>query len=397
MSLLLNIIFAGLIVLFGFKVKSFFPKLSGFDKKNLENLWLFHLLFGVIFWAYIVYGPGGDSYGYWLIPQTISIEQAFLGFDFSTAGTNAMHVLNYFPINLLQLSFFTFTILYAFIGFLGVAMFYIIAIKNIPFNSKMGRFKLFPLLFFFPSLHFWSAGAGKDSLVFFTVALFVYGMQSPRNNLIKIGLALLISYFIRPHIALLLLGSFAVVSILNSTMKLYLRLFFSLILGVSAILMLPKVTELTKMDEVTVESYSSFSENRSQLLNRSHVGSGIDISNYPLPVKFFTFYFRPLFFDASSINALINSIENLLLLLLSLKVLRNKPWKTFKAAPFVIQGLVVYLTVGGFAFSQFLSNLGIIVRMRNMFLPALLIFILWSLSYQKQFKLQQFKKMSAIK
>ena len=56
----------------------------------------------------------------------------------------------------------------------------------------------------------------------------------------------------------------------------------------------------------------------------------------------------------------------------------------FKAAPFVIKGLVIFLIIGTLAFSQSLGNLGIMIRMRNMFLPGLLIFILWSFSYQQR-------------
>jgi len=77
-------------------------------------------------------------------------------------------------------------------------------------------------------------------------------------------------------------------------------------------------------------------------------------------------------------------VENLLLLIISFSIFRSKPVQTFKAAPFVIKGLVIFLIIGTLAFSQSLGNLGIMIRMRNMFLPGFLIFILWSYSYQKQ-------------
>jgi hypothetical protein len=93
-----------------------------------------------------------------------------------------------------------------------------------------------------------------------------------------------------------------------------------------------------------------------------------------------TFLYRPFFFDINGIPALIASFENLLLLLLSVKVLRNSPFKSFRKSPFIIQGLIYFLIIGTLAFSQSLGNLGIMLRMRNMFLPGLIIFILLHLS-----------------
>jgi len=97
--------------------------------------------------------------------------------------------------------------------------------------------------------------------------------------------------------------------------------------------------------------------------------------------------FRPLFFDVNGIPALVSSFENLILLMLSyIVVFKNNFRLTFKNAPFVIKGMIFFLIVGTLAFSQSLGNLGIMIRMRNMFLPGLLIFILYSFSFQQELK-----------
>lgn len=64
--------------------------------------------------------------------------------------------------------------------------------------------------------------------------------------------------------------------------------------------------------------------------------------------------------------------------------MRTKPVEAFRKAPFVIKGLVFFLIIGTLAFSQSLGNVGIMIRMRNMFLPGLLIYILWCFSYEQQ-------------
>jgi hypothetical protein len=106
-------------------------------------------------------------------------------------------------------------------------------------------------------------------------------------------------------------------------------------------------------------------------------------------MKVFTFLYRPFFFDINGIPALIASFENLFLLLLSIQVILSKPIQTFRKAPLVIQGLFIFSILGILAFSMSMSNLGIILRMRNMFLPGLLIYILWSLSYKQEFALKK--------
>ena len=43
--------------------------------------------------------------------------------------------------------------------------------------------------------------------------------------------------------------------------------------------------------------------------------------------------------------------------------------------------MVFFLIIGTLAFSQSLGNVGIMIRMRNMFLPGLIIFLLWHFSF----------------
>jgi hypothetical protein len=91
--------------------------------------------------------------------------------------------------------------------------------------------------------------------------------------------------------------------------------------------------------------------------------------------------FRPFFFDINSIPSLLASIENTILLLLTISYFINKPITSYRKAPFVIQGMICFLIIGTLAFSQSLGNLGIMIRMRNMFLPGLIIFLLWHFSF----------------
>jgi hypothetical protein len=381
----MDIFFIILIIGLGFLfINSFKSQLSSNNILTLKQLFFYHLLFGTYYCFFIK----GDASGYWNSSKNYTYQQVqeYLS---ESKGTFFLYALNYFPSNVLDLSYFTGTMLYSLIGFIGLVYFYLIANELISYNSKFRSFNLFPLLFFLPNLHIWSCAVGKDSLLFCCIGIFFYGIIKPIKRVPLILIALLLSYFIRPHITLFMVVAFGLTYMTGSKISTFQRVLFTVAMIGVTIAILPIVMSFAKVEEATVDSFSEFSENKAALLSRGTAGSAIDISSYPFPLKVFTFLFRPLFFDINGIPALLASIENLFLLILTFRVFKNNPLKTFKNAPFVIKGFVFFLIIGTLAFSQSLGNLGIMIRMRNMFLPGLLIFLLWSFSYQKQIELKQ--------
>ncbi len=369
MDVLFLILIFGLGFLF---VISFKKKLSPANYKTLKKLYFFHIIFGVYYCFFV----SGDSVGFWQQAKVMTFEN-FLYSITEQQGTLFIYALNYYPSNVLNLSYFTGTMLYSLIGFIGLAYFYLIAVELIPDNPKFNGFYLFPLLFFLPNLHFWSCAVGKDTLLFFCIALFIHGLLDPYKRMPILVISLLLSYFIRPHITLFMLLGFGVAFFSGKNISIFRRVvFFGLLLGI-AIAIFPLVMKFARIEEATLESFNNFSATKAAKLGSSNTTSAIDISSYPFPLKVFTFLYRPLFFDINGIPSILASIENFLLLVLSFFVLKTKPIRSFKKAPFVIQGMVYFLIIGTLAFSQSLGNLGIMIRMRNMFLPSLIIFILW--------------------
>jgi len=357
-------------------IGSFKNKLSANNLNTLKKLALFHILFG----TYYCFFGNGDSVGFWKYAKLMSYDD-FLYSILEDQGTYFLYALNYYPSNVLDLSYFTGTMMYSFIGFIGLTYFYLIAIELVPNNPQYKGLYLFPLLFFLPNMHFWSCAVGKDSLLFLCIAIFIYGLMQPFKRMPMIILGLALSYLIRPHITLFMLLSFGMAYFLGKKISFFRRiLFFGVLIGL-AIVILPLVMKFAKIEEASIDSFDKFSNQKVTALSSSNTTSAIDISSYPFPLKVLTFLYRPFFFDINGIPALIASLENLLLLLLSYRVLKNKPIDGFKKSPFIIQGMVYFLIIGTLAFSQSLGNLGIMLRMRNMFLPGFIIFILWHLSY----------------
>lgn len=376
MDILLILLVIGLGILF---INSFKSKINARNISILKKIFFYHLFFGV-YYCFFVYG---DSVGYWSVPKSMNLNQISNYFH-NSEGTYFLYALNYFPSKVLGLSYLSGTMLYSFLGFIGFTYFYLIALEFIPYNSKFNGYNLFPLILYMPMLHFWSSGVGKDTLLFFCIGIFFYGIVKPFKRILMIVFALSLSYFVRPHMTLFMVVSFGLSYMTGSKISKFQRIVFSIAMVIIVINILPSVLKFAKVEDASIESFNDFSVNKSALLSRATVGSRIDISSYPFPLKVFTFLFRPLFFDINGLPALIASFENLILLILTIKVFRNNPINSFQKAPFVIKGLVFFLIIGTFAFSQSLGNLGIMIRMRNMFLPGLLIFILWSFSYKKQ-------------
>ncbi|MBA3985864.1 MAG: hypothetical protein H0X63_04660 [Flavobacteriales bacterium] len=376
-----------LVLIIGF----YFPKILKFQKRDLKNLkwlWLYHLFFGLYYHYGVMQEGGSDALKFWEGAKTATANQALLTL-LELKGTRAMYAINYFPSSILDLSFFSGSMIYTFIGFMGICFFYRIIIELIPYNSKVLSINIFPFLFYLPNLHFWSVAVGKDTLLFFAVGLFSYSFLNLRKRTLLIIFSLLLAYLVRPHIMLFLALSFSMAYLFNNKVKPYMRFFlFSILIGIG-ILILPTVAEYAQMEELSFESYEEFAERGVENLSRSHTGSSVDVSSYSFPLKVFTFLYRPTFIDIVSLPSLLAALENFIVLLFSLALFKKRIVKTFKASPFIIKGLVFFLIIGTITFSMSLGNLGIMLRMKNMFLPGLLIFIIWSFSYQQQLKLEK--------
>lgn len=385
----MDFLYTLLLILFGFAfLKQFRKKVSNSDFLTLKKLWVFHLLVAVGFYFFTRNG-GGDAWGYWMRSKTMDSAE-FWQFLLTEIGTYFIYALNYIPANILGMGFFANTLLYSLFGFMGFVYFFIIVKETIPYNFRLGKFWVFPLIFFLPNLHFWSSGVGKDSLLFFCIGMFAYALLNLSKRFILIIISLGLAFFIRPHMVLFMLLSFGLAYAIHSNLNIIKRLFFAGLLLAGSAVILPSVLEFVKVDEITTENLEKFSEDKSALLSRENTGSRLSQSS-SFPAKLFAFYFRPFFFDVNGIPALIASFENLILLILGIKVLRRKPYLAFKKAPFIIKGFIIFMIIGSIAFSLSLGNVGIMIRMRNMFLPGFIIFMMWTLSYAHQRKLNSKK------
>jgi hypothetical protein len=135
------------------------------------------------------------------------------------------------------------------------------------------------------------------------------------------------------------------------------------------------------LESLEMSAVQEYTSSKAASLNQEDAGSGIDTSNYSLPLKIFTFLYRPFFFDINGFLGLLASVENLILLLFTILVLRNGVVSGFKNGNFLLKGLLLYFLMGSIAFALILGNLGIMLRQKNMLFPVFFVFGLWVFYY----------------
>ncbi len=363
----------------GFNLKNIFKSLDTYERNLLNKLFFFHLFTGIVFYFYIL--TRGDAVYYWMYPKNESFTIIWNNLFEQGYASDYVYFLNFLFSNTFDLSFFTGSIIYCILGYASFIYFLLVLKKVLPRyrylrEVKVFNIPIFPTVLFMPNLHFWSCGVGKDTLLFFAIMLFVYALLDIKKHAFGLIISLLISYLIRPHITLFLIVAFGLGYASDSKMKTYQKILVFLVFGVGFIVVFNSVLSFVKIDEFNSESFNQFSESKVTAL--SNAESGIDISSYPYPVKILTFLYRPLFFDVHNPISLIASFENLFLLLISSKFLRNRPLRTIHKSNWLIKSSFYFFLLGAFAFSLILSNLGIMLREKNMFTLTLYLFIFWS-------------------
>jgi hypothetical protein len=356
---ILDIIFCFFFLIVGYKLKDTYKAFSEVEKKMLNKIFFFHIIMCCI--AAPICFKGGDAKFYWLAPKNMYFDDIWQLVILVGRSTSIMLLINYFFSNTLSLSFFSGMILYSFIGYWGFIYILLIIKKLIPnyldlADTNKYKIPMIPLVFFLPNTHFWSVSIGKDTLCFFGVILFIYSIISIKKRLFQLLIGSIILFFIRPHVLLFLVVAFGLAFIIKGKIEFYRKVFITLIMTIVFFPLLNAVFKLAKIDQLNSESIDKFNHIKSTALSKA--GSGLDISSYSYPYKVFTFLFRPLFFDAFNLLSIICSIENLILLILFMKFIKNNPFKIIFKMDYIILGSLFFYIIGAIAFAPVMSNLG---------------------------------------
>ncbi|TDX00044.1 hypothetical protein [Dinghuibacter silviterrae] len=347
-------------------------------EQNLNRLLAYHTAFSFLFPLL-----PGDASGYWgFTLQQVTVHSNNM-FDYFGLGTPFLLFLDFIPVKVMGLSFLTGNIMYGLLGFCGLRYLFLLYYKSLNLDILVFGVRTVPFLFYLPNLNFWTAGVGKDTLCFFGIACFVYGIQFYRRRIISMALAAALVYFIRPHVAFMMGASLAICVVFSGRMKAIYKILFLALVAAGAAVVYKQVLGYLRIEDLSTKSLSGVASDTAGLLEQGLTGSAVDIQSYPLPLKFFTYLFRPLFFDVHNVLTLVSSFENLAYLVILIKALPNLRRRDIGAMPMWMRtGLLIFL-FAMVVFSSSLGNLGIIMRMKNMTMIYLLMYCTWSISRRK--------------
>ncbi len=363
-------------------------KFTFVSKKLLNSLFLYHLLFLGIYYIYAIY-KGSDSLEYYKSAEAIGANWQI----FTSTGTQFIDNFSAFFVQF-GLSFSAMMLLYSWFGYVGFVYAYLFFKENIPLDVKVfGKYDLLKLLLFLPNMHFWTVSLGKGSLIFMGLMLFTYAIKIPKKRLLLLIIGGFFVYMIRPAVMLFILVG-VLIGLLTGREKMSVTMRLAIIICAVGFLYVARTTILgvanLQNSENVIADFQQFSSVASDRLEGS-AGSGVNMNSYPLPLKLFTFWFRPLFFDSPGVLGIFSSAENLVYLLLFFKICNRRFVKFIRRAPYMVKMSAITFILSSFALTFIMSNLGIIMRQKSMVMYFGFFVIYYFLANEEWLRMQKRK------
>ncbi len=378
----MEVVFIILLILL---LNTFFVKVlyNNFKVKSEGYLWLLFTVHFILTIAYILYTSSSrsDSFNYY--NKTLYEEDWF---SFFKSGTKFIGFLAWPFTRTLGLGYYSVMLIFSYIGYFGSVFFYLVAVENIELKPVWRNYSPLELVFLLPNVHFWTSSLGKGSVITFAIGLFAFGLSRINRRISIAIIGALLIYMVRPHILLaFVLASVIGLFLTSRGLKPFFKWSIIIVAVFLFINLSGSVLKFTDTDTLDFTSSSTLSHRTSELSKSS---SGIDISNYNILFKVFTFLFRPLFFDGLGALGFLASFENLVCLIMAVQIINwlIKIWSGWNG----------YFKISFFAFllgsvilAQISGNLGIALRQKAQLMPFFFILYCKAISLNPKNKKNQ--------
>lgn len=350
----------------------------------LNQLFWYHMFFGLVYYIYAVFNRS-DSKRYYEFAK----NKWENWFDAFFVGTGFVEWLAFPFVRYLNFNYEMAMFFFTWMGFWGFVYFYLVFKENLRFNPKFQGWDAITIFMFLPNMHFWTASLGKGAIIFCGLGILVYGLSMPGNRKGSIALGGFLVYMIRPHILFGVLIGMGVGYLLGrEKIPLYQKYLVALGGIIFSLVFYESIMVYLKIDP---ENFFESFEDRSVILSRELMtsGSGVDMSQYSLAMKLFTFWFRPLFVDAPNLLGIIVSIENLVYIYMFSRILKKDFITYIKSAPAMVQmSGIVFISIS-ISMTYMMSNLGIIIRQKSQIMYFMLFMVVAFMDWQKTNRLRK--------
>jgi hypothetical protein len=232
-----------------------------------------------------------------------------------------------------------------------------------------------------PSVSFWSSAIGKDSMALLAAGLALWAALALKRRAWLMLAAIALMLLVRPHIAALMVGALALSMIGQRRIGLAERFAIGGIALVLAVVLVPvAMTASGLRSDAGVADVTEYIDNRQN--SNMEGGGGVDISHMALPLKLFTYLFRPMPYEAHNLPALAASIDNVALLLLVLAGLPQLLKRRTRGGRENRAFLWLYALSAWLLLALTTANLGISVRQKWMFAPMLIFLMISAMGHR---------------
>lgn len=349
------------------------------EKLVLLLLWQAKLLICLVLMLYYeAYFVELDAFGYFNRARS---EQYFLGLSLGDGSENITELCKLL-LAVLPDSYHLLKVLFAYFGLIAIFVIYrtictVIGRDNLMWLAALGLF---------PSILFWSSILGKDPVSLLGVAIAFLGMAKLSRGKFWIGLAyvaagILLVAYIRIWLSLILLVP-AMVIVLRGVKSMITQAIIVVAAVLMGALLVATFNEKFEIESRrdAVEKYDTLSRNWSDMGGSSQVIEANLTDPVQLlaftPLAAFTALYRPLPLEIGSLFGTLSGLENLFLLLLTIRaiarfklsMLRNR--EVLAVAMFLFVWVVIYGPIS-------YQNLGTAVRFKLQILPIFLALLIY--------------------
>ncbi len=358
---------------------------SLFFLKNRTYLFLWFIKVFVTLFLLIpyefYYGLDSFTYFHWAVNFNPDLMSQYWGGEGSS--TSRLIIFIHYLTFIFGDSYYAIKLFFSLLSFFGLLIFYKIYTYILFKNKIVARHNdnFIYALVLFPSIIFWSSGMGKDSLNILFTAVFIYAF-------IRLTDKFLIRYLLLAVLSVVAMFylRFWWVAIMTFSMIVYYTIYSNLKSSIFLILLSP-ILYFSFQYIMEMRGLELFSDIFQEMTNVSKGMSDYgDSSINPVIIRNFSDYmllyvpnsftalFRPMIWEARNLFSLVASIENTILLFLSIKYIALRFAYNIKIKHIVF--LLIFIISWTIPYSIISSgNLGAAVRFKLQILPMILIVI----------------------
>jgi hypothetical protein len=329
----------------------------------LVLIFVLHLVTTLVYYRY-VQANDADTKLYYYDPYK------FYGDRFSLGTVFLIYLVQWLR-GLIGGSYFDYFLLFQLFGLAGI----MVLVRTLEELTQILRSTwppVFTVMVLMPGIYFWTSAIGKDAPLFLASSLAIWaGLQFARRWL-WFGLALVLMVLFRPHVALVAAAALALAVVLGRGISPAVRTAAIAFAVICTGFIAQTVQSSLQIDLTSVGSIASYVENQTAVASGASGDNALAGMSYPL--KLLSLLYRPLFVDAGGLFGLVASFQNLFMLFASFVMLRQfGTWRAMFRASLGIRFATVYLIGMILLLTVMYYNVGLGLRQREMFTPALFV------------------------